>query len=771
MRRLLLSLLIGTLSACGGGDDSEQWDGDASRVAGGLVRLNLAGSDPGYTVGDIVPYRNLRVLEGELPDGWSTPEHVERVHETRPAFGGEWHGLRFNTKGHLVIQQSFDPSKFNRAVIELALNAKADLYIELRRKGEQLFRSGRVRVDGVRKPQLAVLDLPETLGVDGTVDQLRLVVVPQGGKPAILGIDLVQTPIGSWLPTPEEGPAPVALPGAKQEPWEARHAQGLSSRNPLVATVEAPPKSSLRFSYSLPKEVHRHGDKLAILVEVEDAQGRNLAGERFPVSKPGHWYDGEVRLTAEGEVTVRYTLEGARHGLESLVALASPRFERKVKDSPSVLLVTSDTHRADHLGAGGMVSTPFLDRLGESGIVFEDCHAAINITNPSHASILTGLSARNTGVVDNITALSDDAVTLAEQFQAAGYYTLASLSAPHMNHSQSGLGQGFDQVAFPGNSAIDSPKAIEPMLRWLEESSQRPVFVWLHIFDAHAPYEVPESHRWLYYDESRDPYDPDLPLLESRAVAPWDTNLRDAAYLVAQYRSEVTFLDQQLATALAHDRLRDALVAITSDHGEHFGSHGLYWTHQGLYPETLAVPLILSWPGGPTGVRVSAPVDQLDLGRTLLDLADVGWAEFPGKNLMRHVDGQPKEAPRYSIGSHGMAASISYQGYYLVLNLRAHASPPRKPHQVELYRPAEDPTCLHDLVDEEFEQAKELRALLVKWLEDAPTQTFARRSDVSDPEVLAQLAALGYATDVASEETSEGWYTRDPNNSWDQRFE
>ena len=458
---------------------------------------------------------------------------------------------------------------------------------------------------------------------------------------------------------------------------------------------------------------------------------------------------------------------------ESLVAIASPRLERKLAAPSAVLLVTSDTHRADHLGKDGKVRTPFLDRLAESGVMFEDCYAATNITNPSHASILTGLSTRDTGVVDNITALADEALTLGECFQAAGFYTVASLSAKHMNHGQSGLGQGFDQVAFPpGGSSIDSPVAIEPLERWMDEAAHRPLFAWLHIFDAHAPYEVPEDYKWLYWDKERDPYDVDLPRLDGPAKVKWDPEVRDAAYMVAQYRSEVTFLDEQLRRALAHPRLADAVIAVTSDHGEHFGSHGLYWTHQGLYPETLAVPLILSWPGGPTDVRVEAAVDQLDLGRTLLDAAGLTYVDFPGENLLRWVDDPDAPAPpRFAIGSHGLTASVSHEGWFLVLNLRAHASPPRKAHQVELYRPAGDPECAEDLVEAEFEKARELRALLVEWLQDAPSVQLARRSGVSDPEVLAQLAALGYAGEVGSTEGGALFESNPRRYSWDRRFD
>lgn len=766
---LPLAGLLAFVPACGGGP--EVYASDDLGVAGGIVRLDLQGTATDLPAGEIEPYLAFPVAGDELPRGWgvSPAEAASLQHETRPARGGPWDGLVFERRGLLRIAGPFDTQRFNRVVVTVRTPAKVDLSVDLRTDRKIVLRSKRLRVDGAGKTVTAVIDLPGTQALPKDADDLRLQVVPQGGKPVILGVDLLRTPLANWLPSAAQGPAPVAIEG------EARHALGLSSLNPLTAKASAPEGTRLCFGYALPLSVRRASESLAIHAVVRGADGREVGRKRVRVRDVDVWHEAAVDLDHEDgeQLTVDLRLEGGAEGSESLVAIASPRLERRLASPPAVLLVTSDTHRADHLGKDGKVRTPFLDRLARSGVMFEDCYAATNITNPSHASILTGLSTRDTGVVDNITALADEARTLGECFQAAGYYTVASLSAKHMNHGQSGLGQGFDQVAFPPEgSAIDSPVAIAPLERWMDEGAHRPLFAWLHIFDAHAPYEVPEDYKWLYWDKARDPYDPDLPPLEGKAEVQWDPEVRDAAYMVALYRSEVTFLDEQLRSALAHPRLSDAIIAVTSDHGEHFGSHGLYWTHKGLYPETLAVPLILSWPGGPEDVRVQSAVNQLDLGRTLLDAAGLTHVDFPGKNLLRWVE-EPEAAtpPRFAIGSHGHAASVSHEGWYLVLNLRSHSSPRREQHQVELYRPEDDPECANDLVEAEFEKARELRALLIEWLQDAPADQLARRSGVSDPEVIAQLAALGYAGEDGASEGEALFVSNPKRNAWDRRFD
>jgi arylsulfatase A-like enzyme len=773
-RALLVALLL--LPACGG--SGEVFARDDTRGGDGIVRIDFQGTQPDYHVGSPSLYHAGKVEGLELPDGWEAgpAEAVTLERETRKALEGPWSAIFLRGKGYVSLKGPFDPSQFNRVVANVSLPSKADLRIELWKNDRKraLLRTQATRIEGNSKPQTVVLDVPGTLQMAQQVDELRLSVTVYGEHFALLGVDLMNSPLASWLPVADHGPRPVQL-GA-----ESRHAIGLSSLNPLEARVVGLPDSSLRLAFGRPLRVLRRGEALAIEVDVRGEDGRQVGGALLPLPQErnelNRWQEGEVKLHHEPgeELTVRLSLKGADPGQEALCAIASPRLERDLENPISVVLITSDTQRADHLGSGGKVKTPFLDRLAKEGIRFSDCLSATNITNPSHASILSGLSTRDTGIVDNITALADEASTLSERFQAAGFYTLAAMSAQHMNHEQSGLGQGFDQVIWPQvKAAEDSAVTLAPLETWLDESPHRALFVWLHIFDAHAPYNAPEEYRWLYYDKQRDPYDPDLPQVRGRAKVTWDTKVRDLTYVVAQYRSEVTYLDEQLAGFLAHPRLANAIIAMTADHGEHLGSHGLYWTHQGLYPETLAVPLILSWPGGPRGVVCDAAVNQLDLGRTLLDLAGAGWADFPGRNLLRWVEqpDMPAEA-RYAISSHGLAASISYEGWFLVLNLKSHSVPKREEHQVELYRPAQDPTCSTDLVDEEFEQARILRTMLIDWLAAGAGQTFARKAGVCDPKVLEQLAALGYTANVDGDEPASGgeWYTFESDNTWDERF-
>src|SRR5213079_2367502 len=83
---------------------------------------------------------------------------------------------------------------------------------------------------------------------------------------------------------------------------------------------------------------------------------------------------------------------------------------------PSVLLITVDTLRADHLGfyGYGPPTSPQLDRLAARAVVFENAYCQIPKTNPSLASLMTGLYPQSHKLLTLQLQLPDAYVTLAE---------------------------------------------------------------------------------------------------------------------------------------------------------------------------------------------------------------------------------------------------------------------------------------------------------------------------------------------------------------------
>ncbi len=578
----------------------------------------------------------------------------------------------------------------------------------------------------------------------------RLVLTDSGGAPA----QITPQRLGEEL-----RPGLVLLPGQPlrgrfKVPSDAllRLAYGRDSRAP--SSSEGPRRPELRLRLMA-------GARLLL------SDNHRLPGARAQLA----WRAIEVDLApfAGEELTLEVELEGAADGPRA--RLGVPRLITRRSPAPTVLLITSDTQRADHLGLAGPgaagVATPVLDALAKRGLLFGDCFSAINVTLPSHASILTGLAVRDTGVIANTMGLVTGARTLAEVFAEEGWTTLAVVSAQHLRHEISGLGQGFDRMIGPLRTSDTTAETSVPRMKaWIEEESGAPVFAWLHLFDAHAPYLPPGDLVTRYVDPGRDPSDPPDQALPADVSIPWAAGVRDMAWIRAQYKSEVTALDRSLAELLDLERVRAGIVAFTADHGEVLGEHGIYFRHEGIFPDTLAVPLILAWPGAPAGRRVERPVSNTDLGRTLLDLAGLTGAEFPGQNLLSEGGG---DRARFAMAEGATAAAICKEGYLLILTLRDQPVPPRKPHRVELYDLRKDPGCRSDLIEAEFERAKAMRAELIAWLAQG-RGTLTTGSQANLPGLAAELAELGYA-DGQDAEVGSQWYQADPADPWCRRFE
>jgi arylsulfatase A-like enzyme/tetratricopeptide (TPR) repeat protein len=293
------------------------------------------------------------------------------------------------------------------------------------------------------------------------------------------------------------------------------------------------------------------------------------------------------------------------------------------KDRPDILLVTIDTFRADRLGAG---ITPTIDRLASSGIRFISARSAVPLTLPSHTTILTGLLPLAHGVRENgVDHLDERHSTVTRLLRAAGYDTAAFVGAFVLDR-RFGLAQGFDLYddQIPRDpSATDRLEAERPAvavvdraLAWLEGrthaaaqpvAAARPYFLWIHLYDPHAPYTPPQEFR----KRTKSAYD-----------------------------GEVMYADAQLGRVVdwieAHRRGDGPLIVIAGDHGEGLGEHGERTHGMLLYDSTLRVPLVVVQPGGAKGgARRDEPVSLVDIAPTILQAASVASAtEMSGHDLL-----------------------------------------------------------------------------------------------------------------------------------------
>jgi arylsulfatase A-like enzyme len=403
------------------------------------------------------------------------------------------------------------------------------------------------------------------------------------------------------------------------------------------------------------------------------------------------------------------------------------------KRAASVLVVTIDTLRPDHLGAYGHpgARTPHLDALARRGLQFTRARTPYPLTLPSHASIFTGLYPRSHGARRNDSFnLTREAPTLATILKSLGYETGAVVATFVLN-SNFGLARGFDRYddhwgmrgAGSGTLERRAQEVTDRALAWHFGIGERPFLLWAHFFDPHDDYEPP---------------------------APWD-----AAFPKSPYDGEIAHTDREfgrlLGTLDERGALRDAVIALTSDHGEAFGEHGEFGHGYFVYETTLRVPMILTGSGtARLGHEIrSDDARTVDLLPTLGDLLGLPLPEeLPGRSLLTTRDSRPllfeTLEPEIAYGATRLAGLLDDNWKYI------QAPVP------ELYNLDSDPDELRNLHRDTAPRAEEMRARLAETLaRTAP----ATRGEAVDDETRDKLMALGY---IGGDEGTSVTSRRDP---------
>jgi arylsulfatase A-like enzyme/Tfp pilus assembly protein PilF len=404
--------------------------------------------------------------------------------------------------------------------------------------------------------------------------------------------------------------------------------------------------------------------------------------------------------------------------------------------TPSVLLITLDTVRADHIGCYGYsrIETPAIDRLASDGVRFENAYTQVPITLPSHAVILTGTYPMFSGVRDFTSPpLSANIPTLAEMLRRSGYQTAAFVSSFVLN-SMWGLNQGFE--VYDDDMGIDRNRprylfllarrgdyTTDRFLAWLGRNGNKPFFAWLHLYDAHSPYRSP------------DPY--------------------HSRYSGRAYDGAIAFDDAQVGRVIS--RLRalnlydDTLIVLLSDHGESLGEHGESEHGFFIYNATLRVPLIVKLPGQTVRSRaVSRPVSTVDVASTIAQTCKIAPAEsgslqgrsLLGPSVLKVSPGlkyDPSEAvyaesyyPRHSFGWRQLRAVVTPDFKYI--------DAPRP----ELYDLHNDPGERSNRVVGNSAVASALRERLNEFERKFATAEKQSARAALDPETLERLKSLGY---------------------------
>jgi arylsulfatase A-like enzyme/Flp pilus assembly protein TadD len=408
----------------------------------------------------------------------------------------------------------------------------------------------------------------------------------------------------------------------------------------------------------------------------------------------------------------------------ALAVLAAGCARQPAAPPPSLLLVTIDTLRADHVGAYGAPAgaTPQLDALAARGTLFEEAVASVPLTLPSHSTILSGLDPLHHGVRDNGSYVFPESVdTLPALLTRRGYATGAFVAA-YVLDRRFGLARGFtaydDRVSrkASGVSLLESERPCENVVEasraWIKDQAG-PFFAWAHFYEPHAP------HVSSYADEVRT---------------------ADACFGRLL----------QAAQAKAGEQL---LVAVLADHGEGLGEHGEPGHGLFVYQSTLRIPLLLAGPRVARGERSKRLARTSDVLPTLLALLGVpAPAGLDGRDLLAG------EAPREAYAESFYPASF---GWSPLRSLRVGALKLVEAPRPELYDLAADPKETRDLAGARAVDVERLRGALQALLR---TETRVAKHS-SDPEVAERLRALGYAAGPGGDPGGARGSGKDPKDA------
>lgn len=425
---------------------------------------------------------------------------------------------------------------------------------------------------------------------------------------------------------------------------------------------------------------------------------------------------------------------------------------------PSAVFIVLDTLRADHMSLYGYErpTTPELERFAESATLYRRAQAAGAWTLPSHASMFTGLYPFQHGAHAKLapqkkrptiveSALAKEHTTLAETLRAAGFATAAIAANKGYLSRRFQLDQGFDEYVLEAEPAEGiTARALD----WLGEREEKPFFLFLNYMDVHSPYNCTprgEFRPEVGHESARDLYTAFKErVLPAREPVP--EGMR--RHLVEQYDTALANLDHSLGVLFEGLRelglFEDALVVVTSDHGEYLGEKHLVAHSKDVYQGVLHVPLVVKSPGQREGRVDEDWISHVHLPGLVLSELDPG-GRWGGETFRQHWPrGRVLSENYYARGSDMRSpwgarfdrvrrAALGGDWKYIHSSDGAH----------ELYDLGRDRLEEHDLAGASTDSA----ASLARWIEELVAQGEVGRSEEplpATPEEIETLRALGY---------------------------
>ncbi len=405
----------------------------------------------------------------------------------------------------------------------------------------------------------------------------------------------------------------------------------------------------------------------------------------------------------------------------------------------NVVLIAIDTLRQDHLGCYGYrrTTSPTIDELARKGVIFLRAYASDVPTIPSFTSLFTGRRGIKTGIVSHRRdeVLSDEIFWLPEYLAKQGIKTAAVSTLYFM---RKWFSRGFNYYMNPvagdrrRTQQVDAEEINYYAIRWLKQHKDERFFLFIHYWDPHMFYKPPSPYSELFY--SGNPCDPNNHSLDKlKQCIDWPFRKRqldeilpgvtDLEFIIAQYDGEIRYVDDKIKEVIELlEKLRlleETLVVICSDHGESLGEHNVYFDHADVYEPVIHIPLILFGSEIPSGKKVKALVQSIDITPTILDYLGLPLPnDLDGRSLRPLIEGEINSIRNvvYCNQATWTAKRTMIKGFWKLI--KTYDETFWKVPRIELYDLKDDPNETKNLVERRKDLVDSMELEMTRWLEE-----------------------------------------------------
>ncbi len=454
-------------------------------------------------------------------------------------------------------------------------------------------------------------------------------------------------------------------------------------------------------------------------------------------------------------------------------------------ENKNLLVIFADQWRNKSMGIHNTdIETPNFDQFYKDSVAFENAASTCPLCSPYRAVLFSGKYPVANGVYGNCMtgyniALKEEEVCISDILNKEGYETgyigKWHLDEPEQNftttpisgakdwdaytpegpkrhgfkywHAYNAWNQHMNQHYWENSPEKIKAKTWSPIhetdkaIEYIEAVKENNFALFLSWNPPHTPFEqVPEKYLELYKDKK-------ITLEKNVTTNTYVNHTKEQGFdgrdllieKTKQYYASITGLDEQFGRIISYlkeNNLYDnTLIIVTSDHGEHLGSHGYVGKHT-WYEESINVPMMIRYPQKLIPHNNKSCIDTHNLMPTILSLLDIKKKYMSDSDISQSLIRKEIKEKDYSFISCYISRDIFIEAYkqiginpvdvgwrairtnrYTYVIFRGYE--PRENTRVYLYDRLEDPEQLHPIESSDIIQtatAKKLHKCLMEHL-------------------------------------------------------